>query len=418
MPWQSLCWWVFLFSSLTTSAQELRIDSIVFSGLRKTRPEYLAGFVKSRPGEVLDHDQLRRDRQQLANLEVLADAQYRVENRSGGGALVIFECRELFTLLPIVNFGGIAENLWFQVGGSEANLFGRGHKFYAFYQYYDRHSFAANLSLDRLGGSPWGVEFNFVKWGTREPLFFDEGVVEYNYDNFTYGINGIYHFNLRDKLLLGGAYFTEIYEAATPIVSGAPTRAQTYKWLIKILYQLNRTDYDFFYRSGWLNTFNAQTVRNLNNDPAFYIFFNDLHYYRRVGPRGNAASRVRIGLSSNEDSPFAPFVLDSYVNIRGVGNRVDRGTGVIVGNFEYRHAFIDRPVIAVQGVAFADLGVWRNPGGNFSDFTESENIVMFGGVGLRFIHKNIYNAIFRIDYGVDLQKFGDHGFVLGIGQYF
>lgn len=413
------CFGVFLLFSLMpfASAQPIYVDSVSFSGIKKTRPEYLAGFVETKAGEVLDSFLLQEDRQRLANLEVLGDAQYSVEI-TGDKATVVFNCQELFTLLPIVNFGGIAENIWFQIGGYEANFLGRGYKFFGYYQYYDRHSFAANLSLDRLKGSPWGVELNFVKWGTREPLFFEGGTVEYNYDNFTYGVNGIYHFGFRDKLLVGAAYFTEIYEAVSEPVEGAPLQAQTYKFLFKLLWQFDHTNFDYFYREGWLNTFNLQTVRSLDGDPPFYIFFNDYQVYQRIGKFGNVASRLRIGLSSNEDSPFAPFVLDSYVNIRGVGNRVDRGTGVIVGNFEYRQAFIDRPVVAMQGVAFADLGVWRQPGGNFRDFTDASNVVLFGGVGVRFIHKKIFNAIFRVDYGFNLQNLSEHGFVLGIGQYF
>jgi hypothetical protein len=37
---------------------------------------------------------------------------------------------------------------------------------------------------------------------------------------------------------------------------------------------------------------------------------------------------------------------------------------------------------------------------------------------LRFIHKKIFNAIFRIDYGFGISKNGTQGLVFGIGQYF
>ncbi len=124
------------------------------------------------------------------------------------------------------------------------------------------------------------------------------------------------------------------------------------------------------------------------------------------------------GLSSNQESPFAPFVLDSYLNIRGVGNRVDRGTGAIILNAEYRYSLLEKDRIAIQGILFSDTGSWRNPGGNFSGFTDSNNFVLFAGGGLRFIHKKIYNAILRIDYGFNLQETGINGFVLGVGQYF
>ena len=60
--------------------------------------------------------------------------------------------------------------------------------------------------------------------------------------------------------------------------------------------------------------------------PDFVIGFNDFSYFARVGERGNWANRLRLGLSSNMDTPFAPFAVDNNLNIRGVGNTIDRGT--------------------------------------------------------------------------------------------
>jgi outer membrane protein insertion porin family len=131
---------------------------------------------------------------------------------------------------------------------------------------------------------------------------------------------------------------------------------------------------------------------------------------------GNLATRLRLGLSTNEDTPFAPFVLDSYLNIRGVGNRVDRGTGSIVTNLEYRHTIFDDRMFAAQAVGFIDFGTWRKPGGDFSDFSKTENMKAFGGLGLRVIYKRAFDTMLRIDYGYDYNRSG--GFVVGIGQYF
>jgi hypothetical protein len=60
-------------------------------------------------------------------------------------------------------------------------------------------------------------------------------------------------------------------------------------------------------------------------------------YFKRVGAKGNWANRLRLGLASNDNTPFAPFALDNNVNLRGVGILVDRGTGSFVLNTEYRH---------------------------------------------------------------------------------
>jgi mannose-6-phosphate isomerase-like protein (cupin superfamily) len=152
--------------------------------------------------------------------------------------------------------------------------------------------------------------------------------------------------------------------------------------------------------------------------PDFFIGWNDFFYFKRIGKNGNWANRLRLGLSTNDETPFAPFSVDNNLNIRGVGNTIDRGTGVIVVNTEYRHTLYEKNWFVLQGNAFIDAGTWRNPGGDFGDFSKDDNIKVYPGLGLRFIHKKIYNAIFRIDYGVGVTPNSSKGFVFGIGQYF
>ena len=74
-------------------------------------------------------------------------------------------------------------------------------------------------------------------------------------------------------------------------------------------------------------------------------WFNTLQFqgrsFKRFGEKGNLAMRLRLAISTNNDTPFAPFVVDSHVNLRGVGNRIDRGTAQVVFNSEYRHTVHD-----------------------------------------------------------------------------
>ena len=150
----------------------------------------------------------------------------------------------------------------------------------------------------------------------------------------------------------------------------------------------------------------------------FSIGFNDFSYFARIGKKGNWASRLRLGIATNINTPFAPFAVDNNLNIRGVGNTIDRGTAAIVLNTEYRYSLIDRDWFVLQSNVFIDGGSWRNPGGDFGDFAQSQNIRIYPGVGLRFIHKRIFNAIFRIDYGYGITEDATQGIVFGIGQYF
>ncbi len=394
------------------------VVSIRYEGLEKTKRSYIDQFVTFKVGEKLDSSRVLMVRQQLVNLEMFSDVRYEI-GAVDRGVEVTYHFQELYTLLPIFSFGGIEENFWIQAGASEANLGGQGNKLTTYYQYYDRSSFAAHLTFDRIRQTRWGLNVNLIKWSTLEPLFFANQTVEYEYDNYTLGFDVIRHSSFRDRIEIGGAFFTEDYRKFTSgVFEGAPEKVSKRKILAKATFVWDRVNYFYFYLDGIHNQLNIQSVQSLDNDPEFYIVFNDLKGFWRIAEKGNIATRLRLGLSTNEVSPFAPFVLDSYLNIRGVGNRVDRGTGAIILNAEYRHSFVDKQKVAVQGVLFSDSGSWRNPGGNFSDFTQKENLVIFAGGGFRFIHKKIYNAILRVDYGVNLQELTINGFVLGIGQYF
>ena len=150
----------------------------------------------------------------------------------------------------------------------------------------------------------------------------------------------------------------------------------------------------------------------------FFVGRNDFEYFKRVGAKGNWANRLRLGFATNSSTPFAPFALDNQLNIRGVGNVVDRGSVSVVLNTEYRYTLYEKGWFAMQGNAFIDAGTWQNPGGDIGDLVKAENASLFSGLGLRFIHKRIFNAVFRIDYGFSLGDKSNSGLVFGIGQYF
>jgi hypothetical protein len=219
---------------------------------------------------------------------------------------------------------------------------------------------------------------------------------------------------------LGFSLFTEDYnylEGATR--PDVPLALNVDKHLFKLIYDFDNVDYFYQYLEGFRSTLNFQYVGSSDTAlPEFLIGFNDFVYYKRIGNQGNWANRIRLGLATNVDSPFAPFTVDNNLNIRGVGNTIDRGTGAIVFNTEYRHTLVDKNWFVLQSNLFVDGGSWRNPGGDFGDFLDSENLRIYPGVGLRFMHKRIFNAIFRIDFGYGITKNSASGIVFGIGQYF
>lgn len=435
---------------LTAQDAEFTITDVSFSGLKKTKASYLYRFLETKKGATLDEAILARDVQVLKNLYSVADAEAKLDT-TAAGINVDFAIQEALTLFPIVNFGGIKGNLWGQLGFTDVNFLGRGNQFTAYYlNNQKRHNAALYYRVPYWGRSKWGSSASFLRWATVEPTYFEEGTVVYNYNFTSAGLSAIYEIKNDHTLEFGANYFVEDYEklAEQEIQNPpGPDRLTLPKMLLKTTHIKRKLNYHFFYLSGWDNATYIENVQNLTDGTWFHVLKNDFRYYKRVNKLGNLALRARLGISTNISTPFAPFVLDSQTNIRGVGNRRDRGTAVWTLNAEYRQTVFDitkgikktrrtdeqiaagwdeyeveyfdkEGKIAVQLVGFADIGGWRPPGGKLEELLDMEEARFFVGAGLRVIYKNAYNAILRVDYGVDVFNTKERGLVIGTGQYF
>ena len=406
---------LFLYFPVAALAQKY-ISEIKVEGLTRTKEDYIRQFILSQSGEQYDSMKIDKDRQRIANLEIMGTVVVE-QSTTLQGVLIIFRCREMINIIPIFALGKTAETFWYRVGLQDANMGGRGNKLIAYFQYYDRHSIFLNYQLTRFRNRPWSYSGNFTRWATIEPLTINQTVVDYNYSNLTGGVSVIRHLGFRESIEIGLSGFQEYYTKLQDTQElEAIEQLKRRGVLIKVIGRSNHINYSSFYLQGFSTQFNTEIIKRTEDPTLFFIVFNDFKYFHRIGSKGNLATRLKLGLSTNEDTPFAPFVLDSYLNIRGVGNRVDRGTGSIVTNVEYRQTFWDKRLFAAQAVAFLDFGTWRKPGGDFSDFTKTENMRAFGGMGLRAIYKRAFDTMLRIDYGYNYNKTG--GFVIGIGQYF
>jgi hypothetical protein len=335
--------------------------------------------------------------------------------------MIEFHCLELFTLLPIVSFGGIRDNFWYQVGLLDYNLFGRGYTLGGYYRYYDRHSFALFLKAPHLFGKHWGAFVDIAKFSTLEPAYFSMGVVDYRVDrwNFTASIN--YNFSIYNSFEFGGGYLLERYSKNNFHQDRfflVPTFREFSKYLLKFMVRNDYINYNYQYLTGFINDLNMESITTVGYDDLFWKVLNISRIYFRPFATGNFAFRLRLGVATNKDSPFVPFVLDNYINVRGSGNRVSRGTAEITINSEYRHTLWEHDLGAMQGVVFMDMSAWRPAAGHFSDMFEDKNNVTFGGLGLRFYFRKFYNFIIRIDYGVSVTGNKGRGIVFGAGQYF
>ncbi len=412
---------IFLLTAILGYAQENLVTDIKINGTKRTKVQFLKKLIQVESGSVLDSVVMEEDMERLKRLPSISHAYFQVFSTAGGNHNVFYHIEENFTLIPFANlFSSSNDDFAFRIGLQEFNLLGRNITLGGFYQHDVFDSYGASIRAPFLFTNKLGLAFVYQNFTTLEPVFFDNTTADYKYNNEGFELLGLYEINFQNRVELGFSLFTEDYEylegATNPNV---PQMLKVDKHLIKLIYNYDDISYFYQYLAGFRSTLNFQYVGSTDTAlPEFLIGFNDFAYFARIGERGNWASRLRLGLASNVDTPFAPFTVDNNLNIRGVGNTIDRGTGAIVFNTEYRHTLIDKNWFVLQSNIFIDGGSWRNPGGGFGDFADSQNIRIYPGVGLRFMHKKIFNAIFRIDYGYGITKDASRGLVFGIGQYF
>lgn len=396
------------------------VSNIDIQDNKRTKTGYIKSLLDLEIGRPLDSLVLESDVLRLKREAGIAHAYYQV-HKKGENYRVVYGVEENFTIIPSFNFYTTNDDeIAYRIGVAEFNALGRGIAFGGYYLRDIYDSYGAGIRAPFLFNKHLGLAINYQNLTTEEPVFFDQGTALYRYNNTSIELSGLYQFNLKHRVELAFSLFTEKYDYKSGVVSSqAPLTLDVNKRLLKFIYEYNGVDIYYQYRDGLRSVFNAQYVESTDIAlPSFIIFRNDLTYFKRIKERGNFATRLTLGLASNDESPFAPFAVDNNLNIRGVGNLIDRGTGSIVVNTEYRHSIIDKKWFVLQGNAFIDAGTWRNPGGSLSDFTDSDNLRVYPGLGVRFIHKRIFNAVLRVDYGIGITPGSTQGFVFGIGQYF
>ncbi|WP_282073258.1 POTRA domain-containing protein [Polaribacter atrinae] len=413
-----LCITSFLFS------QENTIVDVKIKGIKRLKESFIQKIIQTKKGVVLDSAAIEKDIILLKRLPAVGHAYYQVFLSADDLYKVSINIEENFTILPEVNFWTTTNQQFsYKLGLYDYNFLGRNITFGGFYQNNGFDSYGINFKAPNLFSKKWGLALNHQNWKSEEPLYFGTETANYLYNNISFEALGLYQINLKNQFNFGVNFFNEKYQ----YISGAtdpsvPRDLDLDKLLFKLVYTYDNLDYYYQYVKGFKSVLYAQYVTSNNPfQEDFLIAWNDFFYYKRFGEKGNWTNRVRFGLSSNQQTPFAPFALDNNVNLRGVGILVDRGTGSFVWNTEYRHTILDKNWLAIQTNVFTDFGSWRNPGGELNDFFESNNIRVYSGFGLRFISKKIYNATFRIDYGFRVshnpgQSKG--GLVFGVGQYF
>ncbi|MFY8069914.1 MAG: outer membrane protein assembly factor [Flavobacterium sp.] len=412
---------IFLFSFGFIAGQNNAVGSISWKGVKKMNINFMSEFIETKENESLDSLKLKNDVAALTRLNGVSNVTYIVTKSTDETYNVTYILIENWSVLPNLQLWTTDEaEAAYRVGIFDYNFLGRNNTVGGYYQSNGIPSFGVFFSAPFLFSANFGIESSFQKLASIEPIFINAIPARYEYTNTGVELLGVYRLNYRNSVKFGATVFSEKYQYRSgSTAENVPQYLEVDKVMIKSNYFFDNLKYDFYLVNGFRSSFFGQYVLSSNAfQNEFMIAWNDLSYFKRIGKTGNWASRLRLGLSSNDETPFAPFSLDNNLNIRGVGNIIDRGTGVVVFNTEYRNTIYEKKWFVVQGNAFIDSGSWRQPGGNFSDFIDSNNLRIYPGIGLRFIHKTIFNATFRIDYGYGITRNASNGIVFGIGQYF
>lgn len=413
----------FLLLTSISFAQENLIDQITFEGLKRTKESFLRRLVKVKEGSVYDALKVATDVQRLNRLPGIAKAVHTLKREGNGNYSLTYTIEENFTIIPGLRIA-TANNGEFAFRASifEFNGFGTNQVYGGFYQRDVFDSYGAFWEAPYLFTNKFGFGINYQNNVSLEPVFFDEGTVNYRFGSKAFEAKVLYEFNFHNNAELGVRFSNELYtlnDNEDLIDTSLPNNVEADKITIFGEYEYNKLIIDYQYVSGLRSLLNIQLATG-GDAPLddFIIGRNDLEYFARIGKKGNWANRVRLSYASNSDSEFAPFALDNQLNIRGVGNTIDRGTAAIVINTEYRHTLYEKGWFVIQSNAFIDAGSWQNPGEEISQLFDGTSTRLYSGLGIRFIHKRIFNAVFRLDYGFGIGDNATQGLVFGIGQYF
>ena len=411
-----------IMAHISAFSQEDTIANFEIEGYKKTKRSFIEKIALVDAGQVLDSVKIEEDIQRLKRLASFANVTYKVVKVGDNTYDVVYEVEENFTIIPGLDiFTATNGEFAFRAAVFEFNFLGRNQIVGGFYRRNVFDSYGAYWEAPYLFSRKFGIGINYKKLVSEEPIFLDNtDDIDYRFDNDAFELYFIYEHNFHNRFELGVNISKEDYSFLRgDIPTSIPRVLNANKTAIIGEYEYNNIDIDYQYQEGFRSILNVrlQTGGNefLRNS---FIGTNDFEYFKKIGTNGNWANRLRFAYATNDTTPFAPFSVDNQLNLRGVGNVIDRGTASIVLNTEYRHTLYEKGWFVVQSNAFIDTGTWRTPGGDLGELFDGSTLRFYPGAGIRFIHKRIFNAVFRLDYGYGIGNNASRGIVFGIGQYF
>lgn len=422
---RSFIWIMLLFYSMSSFAQDHKISEIYIEGNKRTKTKFLKRLAFVKKGSLIDSVRINSDVRRFKLLPSVASASYKLKKIDDEVYELTYTIVENFAIIPGLKVSqDNNDEFAYRVSVFDFNFLGQNQIIGGFYSKNVFDSYGVFWEAHNLFTRKSGLGVNYQNNVLQEPIFFeDKRNVNYKYNSKAVEFRFMYEHNFNNRFEFGLSFADETYNYQNgDLPIDFPEQLGVNRTSVIAEYEYNNITNDYQYVDGFRSIFSSSFTLFSSGDNDllrnFFIGRNDFEYFKRLGTKGNWANRLRLGYATNDTSPFAPFALDNQLNIRGVGNTIDRGTASIVLNTEYRHTLFEKGWFAMQANVFADAGTWQDPGGDLGDLISGNNTSLFSGLGIRFIHKRIFNAVFRIDYGVSLGNKSNNGVVFGIGQYF
>lgn len=402
-------------------AQDTIIQQIDFDGIKRIDESFLRRLIKVKTLTAYDSLKVTTDIERLNRLPAVANATVDKKIDVDGSITLTYKIVENFTIIPGLRISEANDGSFaFRVSVFEFNFLGQSQIVGGFYQRDVFDSYGAFWEAPFLFTNKLGLGINYQKNVTFEPINFDDTTINYRREVNGGEVYGLYEIDFHNKVELGINIFNETYDFDDTLFDASfPNNLEATKTALRGEYERNKLEIEYQYTSGYRNLLDVRYIiggEGLLADA--FVGVNTTEYFKRVGERGNWASRLQLGYASFNDSELAPFTLDNQLNLRGVGNDIDRGTSFVFINSEYRYTLLEKGWFVLQGNAFADIGKLQKPRKPISQLATISNLDIYSGVGVRFIHKRIFNAVLRLDYGFGLGATNNQGLVFGIGQYF
>lgn len=392
---------IFLLITALCLAEELSqkiVSSVHIKGNRQTKSIVILREMLTKPGDVLNEENLKKDRNRIKNLGLFADVKVYPESLFADSVDVVVEVKETFYWFPLPSLGWSEETGWSYGGGiAFINFRGMNQQLYFMFM---------------LGGEK-ALSFGFYQpWSPGQPLTYEitleRGTCKRKYEGF----------KETETLLKGdwGKYLTE--NLKTKISLGiqqveSDTAGKTISSKNRDRFILLGGEVKFDTRDlhenpshGWYNSLSMEIDQGF--DPVFSLIKTkmDLRRYQPIFFLGHVlALNLKTVLQFGSVPAYKHQYAGGIYTIRGWNYASFTGNNLLAASIEYRIpilsykernlAFIKNFNYGLSGVLFADAGsVW---GGSDTAFRTGE------GFGLAILVPLINSLQLDYAYGEDWQ---------------